>query len=425
MFSSNSDIISHLPSSVLQEILMFLSIQDAVRTSVLSRKWRYIWAELPQLVFDDTFFRESIRTVKNNKLILTIYKVLLLHRGPITKFTLSLPELGSCTDIDQLILFVTKNGVQEFSLRVWKPDCYKLPSSLFSCLQLEHMDLRSCMFKPPHGFKGFSRLLSLTLCEVVITDDVFSNLISTCPLLETLWLEMSTSLDYLEIAAPNLTFLYCEGIFRGIDLKTTPYIEEVSIILKEYRKNLVFKEGEPFNLVMLLESIPVIEDLQFDHYYVKCMAAGGVPKRLPTTLNYLKVLRLCEICFGALDEVSVVLCLIRSSPNLQEISIQAYPGETAAIDPILDLLEVHYWSDVPLKQLCKVDFGNVSGTRPELGFIKLLLAKSPMLKKLLIELDSEDVAEQNRILRELTRFQRASPQAEIIFENPDEDSDED
>ena len=102
-------------------------------------------------------------------------------------------------------------------------------------------------------------------------------------------------------------------------------------------------------------------------------------------------------------------------------SFQAYPGETAAIDPILDLLEVHYWSDVPLNQLCKVDFVNVSGTRTELGFIKLLLATSPMLKKLFIELNLEDVAEENRILRELTRFRRASPQAEIIFENPDED----
>ena len=80
---------------------------------------------------------------------------------------------------------------------------------------------------------------------------------------------MSTSLDYLEIVAPNLTFLNCEGIFRGIDLKTTTHLHEVSIVLKEYRENLVFKEGEPFNLVMLLESIPVIEDLQFDHYYVK------------------------------------------------------------------------------------------------------------------------------------------------------------
>ncbi|GMP58374.1 hypothetical protein CsSME_00022064 [Camellia sinensis var. sinensis] len=186
-----SDIITYLPNNVKETILMSLPLQDVVRTSILSRKWRYMWARLPQLVFDDKFCRESIRNEKN-KLVITIYQVLLLHRGPILRFTLSLSGLEGCSEIDQLVLFVSNNDIQEFNLHIRKGEPYKLPSSLFSCLQLKDLTLHSCMFKPsPEKFKGFRSLLRLELCKVAITANIFSSLISSCPLLEELTLAVA------------------------------------------------------------------------------------------------------------------------------------------------------------------------------------------------------------------------------------------
>ncbi|KAG5521271.1 hypothetical protein RHGRI_033726 [Rhododendron griersonianum] len=132
------------------------------------------------------------------------------------------------------------------------------------------------------------------------------------------------------------------------------------------------------------------------------IAASSVPTRLPTTLNNLKHNMLKEICFGERDEVSVLICLIRSSPNLEKITIEAFPGSTSAIPIDLDFSEVHGshgCSDVSLNQLRKVDMENVSGTKPESEFIKLLLAKSPMLEAMVIELNSSQnvVADELRI----------------------------
>ncbi|CAL5401417.1 unnamed protein product [Camellia sinensis] len=186
-----------------------LPIQDAVRTSVLSKKLRYIWTKLPRLVFDDNFYRESTRKTKTEGMM-TIYQVLLLHHGPIHKFILNLSRLESCSEINQLILFLSHNGIQEFSLLIRKGDPYKLLSSLFSCEQLRHLRLRSCVFKSPPKVKGFSKLLKLVLYEVVVTANILSSLISSCPLLEKLSLKSSGSLDCLEINAPNLGFLCCE-----------------------------------------------------------------------------------------------------------------------------------------------------------------------------------------------------------------------
>ncbi|KAL7260863.1 hypothetical protein ACSBR1_006516 [Camellia fascicularis] len=121
MRRSTSDIISNLPESVKETILACLPIQDAVRTSVLSRKWRYTWTKLPQLVFDDTFCSDLFSKTKD-KLMTIIYQVLLFHHGPIPKFTLSLSGLKSCSEFDQLIIFVSKKG-SVYPSRTLTPPC--------------------------------------------------------------------------------------------------------------------------------------------------------------------------------------------------------------------------------------------------------------------------------------------------------------
>ncbi|KAF7124413.1 hypothetical protein RHSIM_Rhsim12G0067900 [Rhododendron simsii] len=420
---SNSDIISHVPCNIRENILMCLPIQDAVRTSLLSRKWRYAWSKLPQLVFDDKFYRHVYGTT-NAELLMVIYQVMLLHRGPLTKFTLSLSELESCSQIDQLILFVSNNDIQDFALHIWQRELYKLPSSLYSCLQLRHLNLSSCIMKPPPGFEGFTRLISLDLCDVVIDDDVLSSLISNCPLLEDLRLQSSTSLHSLEVVGPNLKKVHCDGHFRSICFTNTARLANVDIYLNESREELFCSKEETPNSVMLLENVPLIESLGLDFGYVKGIAASGVPTRLPTTLNNLKYIMLNEFCFGERDEVSVLICLIRSSPNLEKINIEAFPGATSAIPVDLDFSEVRGCLDVSLNQLREVEMENVSGTKPELEFIKLLLAKSPMLEAMLIELNSSQnvVDDELRIVKELTRLRRASPQAEMnIVSRDDQD----
>ncbi|XP_058194709.1 F-box/FBD/LRR-repeat protein At1g13570-like isoform X1 [Rhododendron vialii] len=420
MCNSSIDIISHLPGNVLEKILMCLPIQDAVRTSILSRKWRYVWVKLPQLVFDDLFYRHFHKT-PHDKLLMIIYQVMLLHRGPIIKFALCVSGLQSCSEIDNLILVVSNNDIQDFTIRIWKGEPYKLPSSLYTCSLLKHLNIRSCILKPPPGFEGFNRLLSLYLYDVVIAEDVLSHLISSCPLLEDLTLQSSTSLDSLEVVGPNLKSVCCEGHFRSICFSNTSHLANVSIYLQGSRNKLFLSEGEISSSVVLLGSVPVIEFLELDFCIVKGIAACGVPTSLPTTLYNLKNIIVYDICLGERDEVSVLICLIRSSPILEEITIYAFPGPTSAIRAVLDFSEVHGCSDVSLNQLRKVDMNNVSGTKPELEFIELLLAKSPMLEVMLIELNAQNIADHLRIVKELTGFRRASPQAEMKFVDQDED----
>ncbi|XP_058193533.1 F-box/FBD/LRR-repeat protein At1g13570-like isoform X1 [Rhododendron vialii] len=135
---STSDIISHLPSNVTGNILKGLPLRDAVRTSVLSRKWRYKWVTLPELVFNDKFFLEGW---DNGKVKGVIYQVLLFHRGPLVKFNLWYRPLESCLDINNWIFVLSMKNIQDFTFSLHGGPRHEIPCHFYSFMQLRDLDL--------------------------------------------------------------------------------------------------------------------------------------------------------------------------------------------------------------------------------------------------------------------------------------------
>ncbi|KAJ1382089.1 Leucine-rich repeat domain superfamily [Sesbania bispinosa] len=74
-----ADRISTLPDEVLCHILSFLPTEEAIATSLLSRRWRSLWYSVPTLNFDD----KSCRT-------LVVLKLKGLHVGDVSSFDLPL-----------------------------------------------------------------------------------------------------------------------------------------------------------------------------------------------------------------------------------------------------------------------------------------------------------------------------------------------
>ncbi|KAM0011565.1 putative F-box domain-containing protein [Helianthus debilis subsp. tardiflorus] len=155
----------HLSDSVLER----LPIRDIVRTSILSKKWRYKWTTTRALVFDEQF---------SNKLkihgafgrygfIRVINQVLLIHKGSISKFYLYIPilDLDNFLEVDQWLLFLSTKGLEDLTLAN-SSQPYQLPFCVFSCFQLRKLELTRCIFKPPLKFEGFLFLESLVLINI-------------------------------------------------------------------------------------------------------------------------------------------------------------------------------------------------------------------------------------------------------------------
>ncbi|KAL3532217.1 hypothetical protein ACH5RR_005738 [Cinchona calisaya] len=408
-----SDKISYLPNHVIDIILTYVPLKDAARTSILSHQWRYKWVNLSTLVFDNTFGRVRNLVSSRYKLLMNIFQVLLVHDGPIYEFVLSVPGLESCLEIDQYLNFVSKKGVQNIILQIWKGKPHVLPQSLFSCLQLIHLSLCCCVLnKPPPAFRGFSKLVYLILREVAIDAEKLSSLIGKCPLLEHFTIESSRSYDYLEVGAPNLKFLHCNAQFENVIYVTTPLLANISMSLKVLRNEEAFEEE--WTLLELLGCHSVIEDLHLDYYYLKSWLKGGAC----FSLDHLKVLKLSAICFGMTNEVTCAHLLISNCPNLQKLAFEAYSSqEGLTVHDVEFYVELHQ-KDLSSCQVRELEMLNISVSWPELEFIKIMLSKLLKLEKMLIAPNFKTVADGGfNLLKEVAKFQRASPKAVIKFKD--------
>lgn len=264
------DLISDLPQSIIETILTKLPLRDAVRTSILSSRWRYKWATLTQLVFDDKCVSLSQdRALVENKLVNFVTRFLFLHDGPIHKFTLSTSYLQSSPDIDQWLLFLSRKDIKELVLDLGEGEWFRAPSCIFSCRKLSRLELVRCELDPPPDFRGFLCLKYLNLQQVLVATDVVENLISSCPLLESLTLSYFDSLA-LTVRAPNLKYLILEGEFKDICLENTPLLVAISVAM--YMTDDIaehFEQSSSCNFDKFLGGVPCLERLIGHIYFTK------------------------------------------------------------------------------------------------------------------------------------------------------------
>ncbi|KAL6294947.1 hypothetical protein ACE6H2_003089 [Prunus campanulata] len=355
---------SVMEESIIESILTHLPIRDAIRTSCLSTKWRYKWTTLTHLAFDEKCVTLSNdRTLVERTLIDFITRALFLHQGPVHKFQLSTSYLQSCPDIDQWILFLSRNDIKELVLELGEGEWFRVPSCLFYCKKLTRLELFRCELDPPPAFKGFLCLKSLNLHQVLVAPDAIESLISSCPLLESLALSYFDSLA-LNIRAPNLKYLCLEGEFKDICLENTPLLVAISVAM--YMTDDIaehFEQSSNCNFIKFLGGIPRLERLVGHIYFTK----------------------------GS----SNTLAAIEASD--------------------LDFWEKQCPSDCAFGRLKVVKMTDMSGVPHEMEFIKFLLKKSPVLETMSITPCAYVLDGRLNMLIELVSFKRASPEAEILF----------
>ncbi|XP_076921454.1 F-box/FBD/LRR-repeat protein At1g13570-like [Bidens hawaiensis] len=372
------DRISSFPPNIIQTILSLMPMRDAFRTSILSQNWRDYCLNIPKLVFDDAVFQGptcnnlSIRF----KLLYIIYPILLLHQGPILEFSLCMSQLYSCCEIDQIILRLSRNPtVKKLTLCIGTGDDHKLLPAFFKLQQLMVLKLQNCSFQPPLTFKGFSRLVSLSFNNVSITAKAFLRFISSCPQL----------IDFTLIGDEN----HLLGCWNS-------------------------------DFVELFECLPLVERLCMSSYPIKCFATGVMPHKLPTSLIHIKYLHLTGLSFAREIDLHSALLLITSSPNIESIILEMqYNPNEAVSQGAMNLVNHQDYSYVILDHLRVIKITNFTYMKTGMDFVKLILAKSPILEKVNIVIDRRvDVNGEVKMLKELLHYPRASARAKISFDRP-------
>ncbi|KAK9927745.1 hypothetical protein M0R45_024914 [Rubus argutus] len=399
------DRLSNLPLDVLEQILSCLPIKEAVKTSVLSSNWRYKSATLPHLVFDD----QCVSAQNHAAFVKIVDHVLHSHIGPIHKFKLSHHHLEATSDIDRWILHLSRNAIKEFILEIWTRRRYSIPSCLFSCRDIAHLELYHCLVKLPPQFKGFGSLKSMDFQRVHLSQDVLETMIACCPLLEKLTLANCHGFTRFKINAPNLQIFDLEGDYEDFILENTSNLAQVCIDLDVKVDQRQILDLNCSNLLKFFADLPNIRRLKIQSCFLKYLAVGALPEKLPEPCLHLEFVSVC-VSFSDLDEILTLLCLLRSSPALKNLEILVPQDHQAVAREVKSWLHDHV--NFHFTQLRFVKITDLSGVNAALDFIRFLLLSSPVLEKMTIKPTSViDIPELDKV----DPFMCASERAKIIY----------
>ncbi|XP_024163463.1 uncharacterized protein LOC112170411 isoform X6 [Rosa chinensis] len=160
--------------------------------------------------------------------------------------------------------------------------------------------------------------------------------------------------------------------------------------------------------------LPQIQRFTIKRNFLKYLSIGALPEKLPKPCQYLNFVSL-DMNFDNPDEISTVLCFLRSSPALQELKILVDPEKDhAAVGEVESYLYDNY--NCAYTQLRLVEITKISGVKAQLDFIESLLLSSPVLERMTVQPASVDGF--LKLVKDLLLFKRDSKRAEIMVLDP-------
>ncbi|OQU91016.1 hypothetical protein SORBI_3001G095366 [Sorghum bicolor] len=373
--------LSNLPRDILSQILSQLPINDAVRTSVLSREWKYVWRGHTNLTFDSATLRKHYSKTSfgygfiNDEEFITRVDTVLGHHSGVEIEHMEVKHRNWASRSRGKISFPTQNTGIETSTTNQSPDRwinfairsktkeliidlnggfklslsrgihnireepYSLPSQLFSAdnvSYLQCLELTSLSLQLPADFNGFLNLRNLTLVDVSITDKYVQYMLTKCNHLEFFevsYYRMITSL-WMPHPLNQLKHLVVDKcpLHRVIEVNCSPTILEL--------KNICFK-FMPCNAIL--------------DYMVT-----GFPSTLPSlntlTLHCAQWKRIIlpgnPFIFTHLRHLKLELVLYGKKKRKADVLDYAYLLEVA---PFIEKLELLMWLQCPRRPYRKED----------------------------------------------------------------------
>lgn len=263
------DKLTSLPDEILEHILSFLETKMAVQTSVLCRRWRYLWISLPVLNIDSESFRYYSSFA--NFVVSVLYR----RDASITNckfwFDISNPIYSSiqmCIDshdlfeplMKRVIDHVVDHGVQHLSLHF--PRIVDDLPKLFYCQSLKTLELLELVILPNKNL-DFHTLTTLRLvkCSFILDGEGTLDPFECCFNLKNLLISdcrIPSRVKFFEISARELISLTISRMEHVRNLNPNCKIVVSSTKLTS------FKFVDSHILEFSIAVLPFIESLDVD-----------------------------------------------------------------------------------------------------------------------------------------------------------------
>ncbi|OIT28365.1 PREDICTED: F-box protein At5g03100-like [Nicotiana attenuata] len=263
------DLLSELPESLLIQILSLLPTKDAFTTCILSKRWQYLWTS----VYNFKFTRRSFRKPKH---FISFVDYVLAHSvcSKIKRFEIDCTYLfryNYNSHICRWLSFAVERKLENVVVRSnSETSAFKLPESFCTCSSLITLDLTSCCFDADVVI-AWKSVKSIRFDAFVLFDKDILNVLSGCPALETLELDIVEGLRRLEIRSSKLKRLKLQDYWLSNDggdhtLEIfAPYLQhlEISGDLDDLKCRLI--DVSSVVNAKLTFNIRCIKDIRDDH----------------------------------------------------------------------------------------------------------------------------------------------------------------
>ncbi|KAH0694005.1 hypothetical protein KY285_021102 [Solanum tuberosum] len=265
------DRISDLPDSLLIQILSLLPTKDAFTTSILSKRWQYLWTSIDNFVFNCSNYGENF--------VPFVDYVLAHSDSPkIKKFELDYMNefvYDYQSQISQWLSFAVKRKVEHVVL--WStdlmPDECTLTQSFCACSSL--ISLVGRIKFDVDVVIAWKSLTSIKLGNLFLDNDKIANLLSGCPALETMELYDLVLLKgpcRMEISSSKLKTLKLKGhwkvglqFYRRILEIYAPYLQHLESSGDLYDLRCILFDVSSVVTVKLTFNVRCIKDILDDH----------------------------------------------------------------------------------------------------------------------------------------------------------------
>ncbi|XP_023748992.3 F-box/LRR-repeat protein 13 [Lactuca sativa] len=372
------DLISDMPDAILLLILSRLpSTEEAIRSSILSRRWRNLWTAIPSLDLHDgekSQFKEFV------------YWVLVKRSVDLDCFRLSSSHLYSMSTVGRWINAAVTRNVKQLELTFYPKnnEYIQIPHCLVTCGSLEVLKLNSnvCGLRLPKtmGFPSL-RVLDLAFVDLLEDADLVKNFLKNCPLLEDLSLSecLIFKFDLLCISCQKLKKLTIinfyvgkyDGVLCGgikiscpklVDLELRGYIGHNCFFecLDSLKKALIVPKLEGNNKCVLFPGISSVESLWIDPYFfIECINTAACDPVLPNLKTLVLSTTMDAFTFDNFNQI------LKYYPKLESLKLviqQAFRGSDGTEYGWLD--EDETWS-ILSNDVKRVEFFEFNGEKPK------------------------------------------------------------
>ncbi|KAL3512789.1 hypothetical protein ACH5RR_025506 [Cinchona calisaya] len=202
------DFISGLPDEILISIISLLTTKEAVLTSILSTRWRFLWRYISHLNFECSGsisridqFNILLAAERRNFVNWVNHVCTSIRVEKIKEFRVNLClDHSSTSDVDKWVEFALRKGTESLDLTMLYPP---VSGSVHNSYIMSDVFCPTLMNSPSFS-SGIMNLKLLTLKNVNVSGELVEHFLVHCPMLQDLTVDGSLLLRNLKVCGASL-----------------------------------------------------------------------------------------------------------------------------------------------------------------------------------------------------------------------------